>query len=60
MAALQTLQQRSVQRGGHAIPVYRVEVDDAVSVSMQTLDGQAATSKHGNIGDDDVRIRIGR
>jgi len=60
MAALRTFQQRSVQRDGHAIQLCRVEADNAVSASMQTLDGQVATSKLPNLGDDDVDNRIGR
>ena len=60
MAAYRTLQQRSMQRDRHATQTCRVEVDNTVSASMQTLDGQVATSKLPNFGDDDVCNRIGR
>ena len=53
MAAYRTFQQRSEARDSHAIRVRRVEIDHAVSASMQTLAGQVATSKLPNFGDDD-------
>ena len=54
MAAFRTLQQRSEARDSHAIQIRRVEVDNAVSVSTQTLAGQVATWKLRNFGDDNV------
>jgi len=60
MAAFRTLQQRSEERNRHAIQIRRVEVDNAVSASMQTLDSQVATSKLPNFDDDDVSNQIGR